>query len=663
MKTIPIRRTPILFEPLETRIAPATLVGNVLHYSDVDGDNVSVTITTKGGASISPSNFTFNNSFGATTEQQLEEISFFLNAGFNGANITVTAKRNSLGAGDGFANIGYIDAAAVDLGTVNIKGDLGAIDAGDANTKTNGLKSLTVQSLGRMGTSTGAPDLESDILGPLGSLTVKGDVVGAFVNVSGFAAMDAANGKIGAVKIGGSLIGGPTKFSGAILGSSGFASSAKIGGDVRGGTGDGSAVIVAETVAIGGSVIAEVDGGIVEGAIVTINGSVIGGGDNQSGVVAGFAVKIGGDVQGGVGDSSGSIIVLSTATIARSITVGGSLIGGLGADSGAIEQNTSGNLMGPIKIGGSVRGGGNDNTGFIESAGTIASVTIGGSLIGSEATDAGGSANFGTIANTGTILSTNDMGPVKIAGNIVAGGTNLSFLSSASLDGSGFIGSSLGRIASVSVGGSIYAGTRTDIGTLTHDGSIAAQNDIGSLVVKGSLVGSVASPVFPPGITFVQPVIISARGQATQSATTDVAIGSIAIGGRVENADIFAGYDFNLVPVNGDAQIGAVKVAGDWIASNLVAGVENPGSGNTNFGVIPGVVSISAGSASIVAKIASIAIGGQVLGTVGGTDGFGFVSQQIGSLSVGGTRFGTHSGPDNDFDVLGATNDVLFHEI
>src|SRR5262249_57396320 len=85
---------------------------------------------------------------------------------------------------------------------------------------------------------------------------------------------------------------------------------------------------------------------------------------------------------------------------------------------------------------------------------------------------------------------------------------------------------------------------------------------------------------------------------------------------------------------------------GDWTASSLVVGAQNlgtddavGGSGtaadNVNFGDSHDRT-IAGGSATILAKITSIAIGGQVRGTVGGTDHFGFLAEQICSFAIGG---------------------------
>ena len=93
---------------------------------------------------------------------------------------------------------------------------------------------------------------------------------------------------------------------------------------------------------------------------------------------------------------------------------------------------------------------------------------------------------------------------------------------------------SIGRIT---IGGSIIAGTDTSTnGSLTRNGAIIAVKDLGTLAVKGNLIGNVT----PNGVSRV---LIAAVGQATPSDTVDLAIGKLSIGGRVEHAQILAGFD------------------------------------------------------------------------------------------------------------------------
>jgi hypothetical protein len=144
--------------------------------------------------------------------------------------------------------------------------------------------------------------------------------------------------------------------------------------------------------------------------------------------------------------------------------------------------------------------------------------------------------------------------------------------------------------------------------------------------------------------------------------TTDLAIAGLTVRGRVEMADILAGYDVDLNPANGDAQIGAVNIGADWIASNLVAGIK---ATNGYFGDGDDVL-IADTSATITAKVASIVIGGQALGTLESAnpaDHFGFVAELIGLLNVGGTSIPLKVGPHNDNVKVGATLDLNLVEV
>jgi hypothetical protein len=202
----------------------------------------------------------------------------------------------------------------------------------------------------------------------------------------------------------------------------------------------------------------------------------------------------------------------------------------------------------------------------------------------------------------------------------------------------------------------IVAGVNFGTGTTEVSGAIIAGDDLGALTVKGSIIGNAG---VGHGAT---PVLIVARGQHTvlPTATTDVAIGKITVSHRVERAQILAGYDTALNPVNADAQIGAVSVGGDWIASSIAAGAVQGGtgfgSGDTTIG--------GGGSVNISSKIASIVIKGMLIGTPVSTnngDQFGFVAQQIGSVIVGGFAITI---PTNNTPVaIGDTTDTDIHLI
>lgn len=129
----------LFLEALESRIAPATLT-----YTDVDGDRVTIS-SSKGDLA---GRATFAD---AGEGQQLQKLDLTDDI-FANANIKVTVKKGT--NGDGFANVGFIDATGNDLSNVRVAGDLGRIVAGDANVNTPAIKSLRVASMGVLGTTT-----------------------------------------------------------------------------------------------------------------------------------------------------------------------------------------------------------------------------------------------------------------------------------------------------------------------------------------------------------------------------------------------------------------------------------------------------------------------------------------------------------------------------
>jgi hypothetical protein len=183
--------------------------------------------------------------------------------------------------------------------------------------------------------------------------------------------------------------------------------------------------------------------------------------------------------------------------------------------------------------------------------------------------------------------------------------------------------------------------------------------DIGPIVIKGSLIGNATNPVF-----------ITARGRETPTATTDVAIQSLSVAGRVEFANVLAGYSaiVTITGENPDAQIGPVKVGGDWIASSLVAGVQDDATPDHDsfFGDDDDQkITVGIDQPGVFSKIASILIKGIALGTFSVGNHFGFVAEQIGSFKIGTTRFTLIGGARNDIAGLpiGITGDLRVREV
>jgi len=109
--------------------------------------------------------------------------------------------------------------------------------------------------------------------------------------------------------------------------------------------------------------------------------------------------------------------------------------------------------------------------------------------------------------------------------------------------------------------------------------------------------------------------------------------------GDVMNADIIAGQEADHLGDTSyqshDASIGTVTISGDFVASNIVAGIQNVTSGDTAFGNAND--SIIAAGGSVIPSIASVIIGGQALGDFNNADQFGIAAEAIGSIKVGGS--------------------------
>jgi len=175
-------------EPLEDRIAPALILNPyTVTYQDANGDTAVVKIskplftnaTTAGNilqftTTVSKATLTFTDN---NTPESLSNINLLARTDATGLNISVTVLPQ-VGVGNLEVDVGSINAANfntpnqvsenIDLGSIYIQGNLGYITAGASNYFfTPSIQSLTVQSMT-------TPDA-STVLGPIGSLSVKGN--------------------------------------------------------------------------------------------------------------------------------------------------------------------------------------------------------------------------------------------------------------------------------------------------------------------------------------------------------------------------------------------------------------------------------------------------------------------------------------------------------
>ena len=304
--------------------------------------------------------------------------------------------------------------------------------------------------------------------------------------------------------------------------------------------------------------------------------------------------------------------------MAKSITITGSVTGAVGEQSGSIRIADSATVAGTLtklKMG-ALLGGGGDDSGQILADGSIGSVTL---------TQANGAAGLRT-------------------GSILAGFGNLA-------TAEGLV--KLGGIASLKLTG-IQAAAGAE------SGSILAGGVLKSVTISGAVTGSVISAgrtISSLTAGSLQGVSIFAVGKAVQT-KTDVAIAKLTVLGNVSGSEVLAGYDRFGNATNGDAQIGKVRVTGDWAGSSMAAGVFDvsaDGFGSADDTVIPN------SNTAIFSKIASVIIGGNVLGRADASQ-CGFVAQQIDSMSIAGVKVALTTAK-NSIVLATSLNEISIREV
>jgi hypothetical protein len=558
---------------------------------------------------------------------QLEKVGFFKLAGsiFGGKgagsgtillNSALVAKiGGDLVGGEGFIS-GGLGAQMLPGGSVEIRGLLhGSTGSGSGQASISGVPAKVT--VGGLEGSDGAASGELFVYGGKAAVTLNGPAHGGAGDQSGSVNLvDGAK----AVKTR-SLIGGAGKLSGAIYSkldpdmSTDSIGVLTINGDVVGGAGGWSGSVSAGQI-----------------LVTKIAGSVVGGSNDYSGYVQVNAGKLNvfnllGDVRGGSGFRSGTLeLGTGQGTLVTGVVnIGGSIVGGSGSSSGSASYSVNNAVL--LRVGGSIVGGSGSSSGTWKGSGAT-TVVLGGSVIG-------GSADFSGY------LSFVGADNLRIGGSVV--GSDLPAGASDDLDRAGAL--SFAYIGKGFIGGSIYAGTDfSPTKDLTRSGIIYS-NEFPALTIAGSVVGSSTDRAQ-----------ILAGGSL---APNNPGIGKLTIGGRVDHADILAGYvDIPMVtPFSADVPIGTVTVNGDWVASNLVAGVGAGADGD--FGTVDDQL-IAGGNAAKIARIASVIIKGQAIGTVGGTDHYGIVAEKIDSLKVGGVPIALTAG--TDIVSVGPTTSGAVHD-
>jgi len=487
---------------------------------------------------------------------------------------------------------------------------------------TKAVDSLTIK--GNIRGSLVADAIDVKIGGNVGKMQLDGSLL-AGVAQSGRVQI---TGNVGTLAVGGSLISHASinnSFSAEIT--AGKIQALSIGGSLIGDSAASSSIFAESygKLQIGGSLITHSFGAIITNSAIgagigsaQIGGSIHGGSLESEAGAGSITVK--GDVQGRSG-GLGRVAIFAGSV--QSISIGGSLLGGDQVGSGYLTADEN---VGAISIAGSVIGARNSVSGLISlGAGEVGTITIGQSLIS-------GTKGF----YTGTIYSDGHIGTLLIGGDlrggVATGADSLSY-------GGSILAGSIGKLSIV---GSIFGATNDTTGFFDSNSHIRVTNDLGALSVGGSIHGNADVPV-----------MITARGQSfvPPASTADVAIGAITVNGSVSHTNILAGYNRTGSGINGnggvnaDAQIGKIQIGGDSASSNFVAGVATGADGI--FGTNDDVV-LAGGDPGIYSRIAEILVGGQARASVDPSVQFGWVAQWLPTVKVGTNVLPLLQGPGND---------------
>lgn len=368
-------QTNLSIEPLEPRIAPASITINAAAktatWTDWDGDLVTLKYT----SAVAPVFDKTDDGTGLRLDKITLNKTDHTDAAF-----TLTVK--AAGGGDGRIDLGRVDAKSVPLKSWSSPAaSIAEFDCGNGNKAIGTFLSAALGAIPYTKFSNTDGNGSCFLSGDVGSFTVRGDIASTSVTLQG---------KIGTVTVTGSLRG----------------DAPDSGQDV------GTLAMNADRIdriLIGGSIIGGDE--VSEGRLLTNNGPV-------------GKVTVLGDIVGGPGDQTGVFSVNDP----KSVLIRGSIIGGEGARSGTAYVDTAGT----VTVGGSLLGGAMEKTGVL-SAQSIASLTIKGSIVGGSETTASTNLHIGAVDVSG------DLKTFVLGGNLVAGtygsGTEISYNGAVTVDG------------------------------------------------------------------------------------------------------------------------------------------------------------------------------------------------------------------------------------
>jgi hypothetical protein len=394
---------PIPVEVLEARIAPAFVLapeisadGKSATFVDVDGDVFNVT-TSKGAFTQGNFIYTGEAETGPGYLQQINLGLAMFGKMFQGAKITIAVDQL---VGDGFADVGFINAAGIDLKEIVIDGDLVRIDVGDANFKTPAIKLLQAGQLGfHTAGDAGTPDFVSLVTGKIEVLNID-QWADASISVTGGPTEKSAKfGSVGRASIV-SMTGSDLAQSGTLR-TTGSIGKIVVQGDLTGGTASETGAIFS-----GRNIGSATVGGSVVGGPATLSGGIY-----SSGKIT--TLTLNADLKAGSALHSGSII----ADSAKTITIGGNLIGGASVSGIFVEK-----VLTRLTLGGTEGADGHANivAGGPAAGGiAISKLTVTGSMSGAQVL-AGYNSQL-AVVNSNARIGKVTVGEDLIATSIVAG--------------------------------------------------------------------------------------------------------------------------------------------------------------------------------------------------------------------------------------------------
>ena len=294
------------------------------------------------------------------------------------------------------------------------------------------------------------------------------------------------------------------------------------------------------------------------------------------------------------------------------MTIGGDIINKDG------PQNSTGFVYSTVEtftLRGSLIGGtlGVSNPAFAP----IKSVSIGGSIVARDGFQGSGVLTVASSAKT----------TITVKGSIV-GGEYTGWLSPNS-SGTTAAGAIIaeGSVGTINIGGSIHGGT-IDNANPAVNGGISVNGNLGRLNIGGSVLGYNNDPVLilVTGSTFGVPAGTPAIGKVSIKGNATHAY--IAAGTRMANNGMAQPQVFDTF--NPDASIGSVFIGGNFVNSNILAGVKDGGSLGVNNTAV-------ADTLNGVGKLGPVVIKGTLFSDRD-ADYSGFAADVIASITVAGRK-------------------------